>query len=661
MNKTTLESTFEKDSNKIFKNNTDSYTDNDKEFLSKLAELYGNTLSAKGLNVVDPIYANMFHYNKTQFRGNVDHPRVNRTYVFFTRPELNFSFENINAIPFFKWLYNKRIGKMVMAALTDPDYFIYAPGALNSISQLTFQEIANIMKEYSKAMKEQEQQINTAFGKSDPDYKEFNDNSEDYAKLIDESLAVEALANEDEDAASDDSDERAKLEGLKIDSMYDETMFETLITEANDISKVYQDVYSKYDSMTGLLDSLTVYGHSSQKIENLTNGCMLAKDILKTTHNAPGDTFQYTTPFIPLLQNTCTQLTGAKDWQLETHEYEKDKFGQTQVVATGMDEIFNGGTFTTNHEDILYSPVSLLYMVWILYIHYVSRGYIVTTREHITERILDYTCSAYVFTIGDDGKRIERFGKYTGCFPTSFPLSSQLEHNSNVDPDILQKISVSWRYNKYESMDPQIFTDFNFLSESEWLVKLKPAFWEQLYQRHGGITTEMIASFLDPSSAKNDAELARLEQIGRPKELWEMIPASKRGMSGKLPRQLFEAQTSISPINFVNNHWGGYPYIVNGTDLLWVLPQYDEKQSVRRDKVEKSDGSGWAGENNTTTIDDKSQEKYSNNVSQTQAPALGASAENPVPLGSLPEIQLNGTYVGLATDLKALNSNNALV
>ena len=43
MNKTTLESTFEKDSNKIFKNNTDSYTDNDKEFLSKLAELYGNT------------------------------------------------------------------------------------------------------------------------------------------------------------------------------------------------------------------------------------------------------------------------------------------------------------------------------------------------------------------------------------------------------------------------------------------------------------------------------------------------------------------------------------------------------------------------------------------------------------------------------------------
>ena len=640
MDKTTLESTFEKDSNKIFKNNVSRYTDNDKEFLSKLAQLYGNTLSAKGLNVVDPVYANMFHYNKSQFRGNVDHPRVNRTYVFFTRPELNFSFENINAIPFFKWLYNKRIGKMVMAALTDPDYFIYAPGALNSISQLSFQEISNIMKEYSKVMKDQERIMNNAYGNTDSEYKNFTNNSEQYASLIDESLAVEALANSDENA-KDDANERAKLEGLSIDSMYDETMFETLISQSSDIAAAYKDIYQNYDKT--VLDTLTIFGHTSQKVENLTNGCVSAKDILKTTHNAPGDTFQYTTPFIPLLQNTCTQLTGAKDWQLETHEYERDKFGQTQSVATGMDEIFNGGTFSTTHEDIIYSPVSLLYMVWIMYIHYVSRGYIVTTREHITERILDYTCSAYVFTIGDDGRRIERFGKYTGCFPTSFPLSQQLEHNSNVDPDILQKITVSWKYNKYESMDPQIFTDFNFLSETEWLVKLKPAFWEQLYQRHGGITTEMIASFLDPSAASNDAELARLEQLGRPKELWEMIPASKRGMSGKLPKQLFEAEEAISPINLVNNYWGGYPYIVNGTDLLWVLPQYDERQNVRRDKVEKKDESGWAGANNSTTTRDKSKEKVEPPFEFT--PVVPAS-------NSVSDVGLTGTYLGLATDLQ---------
>lgn len=654
MDKTTLESTFEKDSNKIFKNNTNDYTDNDKEFLSKLAQLYGNALSAKGLNVVDPVYANMFHYNKSQFRGNVDHPRVNRTYVFFTRPELNFSFENINAIPFFKWLYNKRIGKMVMAALTDPDYFIYAPGALNSISQLTFQEINSIMKEYTKAMKDQEKKINEAYGGVDSDYKEFTDNAEEYASLIDESLAIEALANNEENS-KDDANERAKLEGLNIDSMYDETLFENIIAQSGNIAETYKYIYQNYDKAG--LDSLTTFGHNSQKIDNLTNGCVLAKDILKATHNAPGDTFQYTTPFIPLLQNTCTQLTGAKDWQLETHEYERDKFGQTQAVATGMDEIFNGGTFSTTHEDIIYSPVSLLYMVWIMYIHYVSRGYIVTTREHITERILDYTCSAYVFTIGDDGRRIERFGKYTGCFPTSFPLSQQLEHNSNVDPDILQKITISWRYNKYESMDPQIFTDFNFLSETEWLVKLKPAFWEQLYQRHGGITTEMIASFLDPSIAKNDAELARLEQLGRPKELWEMIPANKRGMSGKLPKQLFEADEAISPINLVNNYWGGYPYIVNGTDLLWVLPQYDERQNVRRDKVEKKDGSGWAGANNTTTVNDKSKEKIDNPLQATSTTPTFNSNGNSDPFGSS-DVNLTGAYLGLATDLKNGNINS---
>ena len=193
MDKTTLESEFEKDSNKIFKQNVKEYTSNDKDFLSKLAELYGNALSAKGLNVVDPVYANMFHYNKLQFRGNLDLPRVSRTYVFFTRPELNFSFENINAIPFFKWLYNKRIGKMIMAMLTDPDYFINAPGALNSLSQLSYSEINDILKDYKSMTQKNEKKISSLIAGADStEFKDFvsNDNTENYASLLAASVSA---------------------------------------------------------------------------------------------------------------------------------------------------------------------------------------------------------------------------------------------------------------------------------------------------------------------------------------------------------------------------------------------------------------------------------------------------------------------------------------
>lgn len=604
MDKITLESDFEKDSNKILKNNVKNYTDNDKEFLSKLAELYGNALSAKGLNVADPVYANMFHYNKSQFRGNLDLPRVTRTYVFFTRPELNFSLENINAIPFFKWLYNKRIGKMIMAALTDPDYFINAPGALNSLSQLSYSEINEILRSYKDKMHENEKQVTLALANGDSEFSKFvsetNDSSKNYYDLINASLSVESLATTDD--GKDNAQEVANLQGLNINAVYDESAFESIIAAADSVSKAYAGVYGNYEGSP--LEKITVFASLERKEKSATDaGCVLAKHILKETHNAFGDTFNYTTPFIPLLQNTCTQLTGAKDLQLQTHEYEADKFSQKQSVATGMDEIFSGGTFTTNHEDFLYSPVSLLFIVWIMYIHYVSRGYITTTREHITERILDYTCSAYVFTIGDDGRRIERFGKYTGCFPTSFPLSQQMEHNINTEQDILQKFSVSWTYNKYEPMDPQIFTDFNFLSESEWLVKLKPPFWEFLYNRNGGITSDIISQFLDPSVANNDLELQKLVQIGRPKELWELVPSNKRGMSGMLPRQLFEPRSLESSMNMINNYWGGYPYIVNGTDLIWVLPQYDERQGVSRDKVETKSGSGWNSKGTIPEVD----------------------------------------------------------
>ena len=87
-----LESQFEEDSNKIFRNNVENYTPNDYDFLKQLNQMFGNAMSAKGLNTLDPLYANFFHYNKMSMRGNTDFPRVTRTYVFFTRPELNFSF-----------------------------------------------------------------------------------------------------------------------------------------------------------------------------------------------------------------------------------------------------------------------------------------------------------------------------------------------------------------------------------------------------------------------------------------------------------------------------------------------------------------------------------------------------------------------------------------
>ena len=233
-----IETQFQRDSNKVFKNNTDNYTDNDKQFLRQMNQLYGNALSAKGLNLMDPIYANMFHYNKMGMRGNVDYPRVSRTQVFFTRPELNFSFENINSIPFFKWLYSKRIGKMIMASLTDPEYFIYGPSALNSLSTADLATIETIMREYNDVMLNSERQIlsdDPAFG-------------DDYvATPVDYSEPVASI-NEKDDAAA-----VAELDSMDFNILQNDTeSLEALKTQLNYVKSKYENLVGNDDKLEQL-------------------------------------------------------------------------------------------------------------------------------------------------------------------------------------------------------------------------------------------------------------------------------------------------------------------------------------------------------------------------------------------------------------------------
>jgi hypothetical protein len=488
----------------------------------------------------------MFHYNKLGFKGNIDQPRVTKTYVFFTRPELNFSFENISSVPFFKWLYAQDIGKMIMASLTDPEYFINAPTAFNA-SNFNGKAFESMLNNFKDAMKTSEK--NMAGTSPDDGYAKYglnSSNGQDFSGLTD-----------------DDSEDVENLQAINLDSIgMDENALQILAKNSDALKSQYTNFYSSASKTLA-----TSLAYANGRDENGTNNkyirTLRENNLFQAkTSIFGGDDYLNTTPFIPLLSNIVTSLDGAKDFQLDLYNYEEDEHGTSLSVATGMDSVWKEGDFTTQIEDITYSPGSLLFMVWLLYIHYVSRGYIMPTREHITERILDYTCSAYIFVIGEDGRRIERFGKFTGCFPTSFPLSQQLIHNNQIDPDMLHKFSVNWHFNRYTPMDPQIFTDFNFISQTEWLIKLKDPLWENLYTR--GSEKNLGSNIYDTSSTTDKQIIEK--SFNRPSGLWDLV--KKPGMSGKLPPSLYP--DSRRP----NNFWGGYPFIYKGREFLWVQPSY---------------------------------------------------------------------------------------
>ena len=501
-----INSNFQTEFNKINKNsNARTFTTNDMNFLKEMNKLYGNAMSAKGLNLIDPIAANFFHYNKMSMRGNTDYPRVTRTHVFFTRPELNFSYENINSIPFFQWLYSKRIGKMIMTALTDPNYFINAPSMLNT-SGVDKKEILEIyaklaqqkaeydyklaqaehVKEFANWIQKTNSGVFDAAVTSQPT----NPNIGGYQTAINErNKAMNLTGKISSSSISTSSVEKEEIESrfesdlestINLDELTDSDAMQLFSTDFKQVKAVFNqfdNVYAQHIERINAYNNKIDKG-SGQRLSDL--GLKYAATWMNDEEGRT-ENFRYTTPFIPLLGNTCVSVDGAKDASMNTHTYEEDKFSSNMTVPTGFDEMWSSGSLSTSFEDLAYSPVALMMMCWLFYIHYVSRGYICTTKDHIQARVLDYTCSIYVFVLGDDGRRIERWAKYTGCYPTNFPFSQQILHNIAAEPDMLQKFSINWNFNRYEPMNPEVFTDFNFLSESEWLCKLKPAFWENSY------------------------------------------------------------------------------------------------------------------------------------------------------------------------------------
>ena len=574
-----------------------NFSESDLSLLRHMNKLYGNAMSAKGLNLLDPVEANMFHYNKMGMRGETDYPRVTKTHIFFTRPELNFSYENINSVPFFKWLYSKRIGKMIMTMLTDPNYFINAPAALNTnnIDKIQYERICAKMAAY---MAEQENVIAgqdkayaaarqaagaSEFGAYPSDLDVGNPNFDEDSE---EARAAEAEELKNKTTDEIDAEFAAGLNGVDINEL-NASAWETLSKTQEDVQKSYEnwdtyyEAYKKGDVKGETSDWWKGFnnmdgGKSGEEITDvlLSMGILKADTWLGSADkNRPESVpFNFTSPFIPLLSNCCTSLEGARDIQMEIHQYEEDKFSSNLQVAKGFDSVWSSGEFSTSFEDMVYSPVGLLILLWVLYIHYVSRGFIATTKDHIVERILDYTCSAYVFVLGPDGRHIERWCKFTGCFPKSYPLASQILHSNTPDPEMLQKLQITWGYNRFEFMDPQIFMDFNFLSESEWLCKLKRPFWEDLYKRaYNTIADNGFTNIANDKDTGADEWKNVVFQIyKRNPKIWDAIAPANVGMSGKVPPSLIESDYDGQ----ISNVWGGYPYVNDGNELIWVMPKF---------------------------------------------------------------------------------------
>lgn len=508
---------------------------------------YAKALEVGGFNVADHNFANAFYYNKSGLRL-ADPPQVGKSIIFITRPDLNWARPNIRAVPYFDYMFETTLGRQIFSTLTHPHRYINHTYASDDYPKQN-----NLIEQYFEIIKAAE----NVFNPPQNDIQGVND----YDLINKEMVSIMEQYTtlwKDNDPKQYDSDHPV-IQTMKNnwgnDQIYDFRM-----------NKEPQEIHSGW------------YTWEAWRVpfRPISGG--------KPSENNR-DYIRYTSPFIPLFTNHCTELPGGRDILLSAKETEGDYYGGKLTTPTGIGEINSCGEITLTFEDNYWMQVFHTIYTWILYIDLVSRGEIMPRITNIWEKILDYTCSIYVFVLDKDQSFIRAWAKYTGCTPRSISMGGVKHSNSNDD---FKTVSVPFAYNHVEYFDPQIFTDFNYVAGTEYERYIKKTF--RGFSLHNSRKGEWLSGHEYTNSSA----------------IFDYVQQGQEGDSGRFPERIVKLCEGLSEVstqdvgdpedqfrkltNFeqhrlemtglnlqmpigqritYHNHWNGYPMIVSGR-LVWA-------------------------------------------------------------------------------------------
>lgn len=277
--------------------------------------------------------------------------------------------------------------------------------------------------------------------------------------------------------------------------------------------------------------------------------------------------------FVPFVTNFCISSSPSKDLTMETFETEGNFNGDKLVYAGGLDENYSVGEITLNFSDKYGNPVLIYFMAWMMYMHYVSKGIINPEWAYIVNRIIDYSCSIYVFTLGTDQQTILGWNKFGGSFPRSLPLG-MIQHSTEIDQKSFTDISIPFQYNFSNPMDSAVLTEFNMISSPSLYYRFTHAkFYKPEYK------SECIKILEGQTMSLHDA--MKIREYCPPTELPDKLLEIPAGVSMAENFSLDE-ENYLDPYSTrrlllknrqadnIENHFAGVPYICEGNRLLWL-------------------------------------------------------------------------------------------
>jgi hypothetical protein len=268
--------------------------------------------------------------------------------------------------------------------------------------------------------------------------------------------------------------------------------------------------------------------------------------------------------FMPLLSNTCVATGNTRDIMLDTFETDGNFSGDKLKYAGGIDESLTVGEMSCEFEDIYYSPILIIFYLWIMYMHYVGKAICDPEWAYIVHKIIDYTCSIYVFMLGTDNQTIIRWVKYGGCFPINIPFGA-IQHNREPNSVDLRRMSIQFAHNFVCPMDPAVLSEFNMVSG--------PSLYSRLLNRYK-LNKGEINRLIGEHNITLDGASTILKEYG---PIYDNTYANNQ-----LPLRRLELSPSIDQKKDINpfllnrqngsiiNNFYGVPYITEGNKLMFL-------------------------------------------------------------------------------------------
>lgn len=165
--------------------------------------------------------------------------------------------------------------------------------------------------------------------------------------------------------------------------------------------------------------------------------------------------------FVPYL-TTRIESIQLPDYQIQTGEIVQPYTHYRIPYTKSALESSTGGEFTIEFREDRYYSIHKLFYAWIYYQNGVMRNIFKPKKKYIMYNSLDYPTSIYDFLVDETGENVIYWAKYTGCVPTSVPMSN-LSYNRGSDPGNL-KVSIPFNYFYCEHMSMSILRDFQYNS-----------------------------------------------------------------------------------------------------------------------------------------------------------------------------------------------------